>query len=122
VSHENNFGFHQFFEGPFLVKRKPFLCILLLPIHVSHVSSANIRFRRCDFVFTIREKLEEAQSVKDVTDMKSNMTVENIPIATSMIYVLVFCSSSTRSQHCSWLSRMKPHGVWKKLLAKVEVL
>ena len=96
-------AFTSFSKGRFVVKKKTFLYMLLLPIYVSPFTSAHTHTSKDT---ALNSKLLEIW-------MKFNMTVENIPIPMSMISVFVFCISSKRSQHSSWLSGMKPRAVRK---------
>jgi hypothetical protein len=89
-------AFTSFLKDSFLVKRKLFVCMLLLPVYVSRFTSAHIHFRRCGFFV-----------------FKATETMENIPIPVSVVSVLIFCILSKRLQRNRWLSTVNLSGVWK---------
>jgi hypothetical protein len=57
ITKTTNSVFNSFSKDPFLVKGKPFLCMLLLLVYVSPFISAHIHFRRCGFVHKATETL-----------------------------------------------------------------
>jgi hypothetical protein len=85
-------AFTSFWKDRFLVKRKSFLCMLLLLIYVSRFTNAHIPLVFRD---TLETSLCKCRAVKDMNEVEYD--VENIPITMSMVSVLVFCISSKRS-------------------------
>ena len=113
----NNFGLHQFLEGPFLTEKQTLslyavianLCQSIYKCPHTH-QKMGIQCHRDSLEINLSMN-RAVKAVRDMNEVQNDREKHNNPM--SMVSVLVFCTSSERLQHSSWLSTMKPSGVRK---------